>query len=102
MTPERELKMIQIQNASQFTNAAARCQKERMLVRVKGFRSYTVTNRTNGRTYEVFFSILNGKRFGACNCAAGYPMNSTRAPKVCKHLYAALGLHIALMSQTSH
>ncbi len=78
--------MIQIQNPSQFTKAAERCQKERMLVRVKAFRSYTVTNQTNGRTYEVFFSILNGKKFGACNCAAGYPMNSARAPKVCKHL----------------
>ncbi len=38
--------MIQIQDKSQFKKAAERCRKERMLVRVKAFRSYTVTNQT--------------------------------------------------------
>jgi hypothetical protein len=70
-----------------------------MLVQPIGFRSYRVTSRKKGTSYEVFFSILNGKRFGACNCAAGYPMNSRREPMVCKHLYAALLLNGVLASR---
>lgn len=95
--------MIQITSENQFKSAAVRAQRERMLVQLAGFRRYMVTNKTNGRTYEVFFSKLDGKKFGACSCPAGYPPFQDRAPMVCKHLYVALGLHIALMeSQTSH
>ncbi len=95
--------MIQIVNERQFVNAAARIKKERMLVQVAGFRRYFVTNKAKGTRYEVFFSVnRHGQRFGACNCPAGYPMDGRRAPMVCKHLYVALSLHLALMSQTSH
>jgi hypothetical protein len=97
--------MIQIINERQFVNAAARVKKERMLVQVGGFRRYFVTNKTKGTRYEVFFTVTrDGRRFGSCNCRAGYPMNEREIPKVCKHLYVALSLHIALMSRrvTSH
>lgn len=96
--------MIQIQGPQQFTKAAERCRKERMLVRPAGFRRYYVTNRSNSHQYEVFFSMMNGKRFGACNCAAGYPMQGNRAPMVCKHLAAALTVHLAIAARahTSH
>ena len=95
--------MIQIQGRQQFTKAQERAKRDRLLVRVAGFRRYMVTNRATGRTYEVFFSILNGKKFGACNCEAGYPMNSKRAPVVCKHLFAALLVHTSLMkAQITH
>jgi hypothetical protein len=102
---QRRKKMIQILNERQFVNAAARVQKERMLVQRAGFRRYFVTNKAKGTRYEVFFSRRrDGKKFGACNCPAGYPMDGRRAPQICKHLYVALSLHIALMSQepTSH
>jgi hypothetical protein len=74
-----------------------------MLVKPTGFRRYEVTNRHNGHRYEVFFSILSGKKFGACNCEAGYPMNSRHVPMVCKHLFAALLVHTSLVrAQRSH
>lgn len=97
--------MIEIVSERQFANAAERVKKERLLVQQAGFRHYRVTNRSKGTAYDVYFSRgRKGKKFGACNCPAGYPMDGRRVPKVCKHLYAALGLHIALMSQaqTSH
>lgn len=95
--------MIQITGQKQFTKAAERAKRERMLVTPIGFRRYHVLNRSNGHRYEVFFSILNGKKFGACNCAAGYPMNGRRLPIECKHLFSALLVHTSLIkAQTSH
>jgi hypothetical protein len=97
--------MIQIVSERQFANAAERVKKERLLVQMAGFRHYRVTNRAKGTVYNVYFSVSrNGRRFGACGCPAGYPMDGRRVPMVCKHLYAALGLHLALMAQrpTSH
>lgn len=94
--------MIQIQNKRQFTKAQERAKKERMLVSPAGFRHYYVTNRANGHRYEVSFSILNGKKFGACNYEAGYPMNSRHVPMVCKHLFAALLVHTSLVKARSH
>jgi hypothetical protein len=89
--------MIEIQGEHQFTKAAERAREERMLVQPAGFRRYYVTNKAKGCRYEVFFSVLSGKRFGACNCAAGYPMDSRRAPQICKHLFAALLVHTSLV-----
>jgi hypothetical protein len=102
---KRSKNMIQIVSEHQFTNAAIRAQKERMLVQPAGFRRYYVTNKAKGTRYEVFFTVSrDGRRFGTCNCPAGYPMHRQRIPQVCKHLYVALSLHLALMSnrQTSH
>jgi hypothetical protein len=98
-----EQTMIQITGKKQFTKAAERARRERMLVQPAGFRRYYVTNKSNSHRYEVFFSIMNGKKFGACNCEAGYPMNSRHVPMVCKHLFSALLVHTSLVkAQTSH
>ena len=81
--------MIEIKSAEQFRSAQERGIRERMMVRARGFRQYEVTNRSKGNTYTVFFSKLNGKFFGTCNCEAGLPMKGNRVPMVCKHLWAA-------------
>lgn len=82
--------MIQIQSASQFKAAEERARKERMFVSRESARSFTVTNRSKGRSYTVSFHTLEGRFFGSCSCEAGTPMRGNYAPKVCKHLYAAL------------
>ncbi len=94
--------MIQIQRREQFTKAIERARRERMFVQPVRFREYAVTNRSNGRRYFVQFEVRDGKKFGTCNCEAGTPMRGNHAPLVCKHLLAALTLHVALMRQQSH
>ncbi len=94
--------MIQIQRREQFTKAIERARRERMFVQPVRFREYAVTNRANGRRYFVQFEVRDGKKFGTCNCEAGTPMRGNHAPLVCKHLLAALTLHVALMRQASH
>ena len=91
--------MIQIQRPEQFAKAAGRARKERMFVRRTGERRYDVTNRKNSHRYTVNFYVMNGKRFGECNCEAGMPMHGNHVPLVCKHLAAALSLHLALAAQ---
>jgi uncharacterized Zn finger protein len=88
--------MIQIQRREQFTKAIERARKERMFVQPIAAREYSVTNRTKGNRYRVSFHVKEGKRFGHCNCAAGEPMHGNRQPMVCKHLLAALTLHLTL------
>lgn len=88
-TPERDSKMIQILNPQQFTNAEERAKRERMLVSRQAPRTFSVTNRSKGRTYTVTFHKLDGRLFGSCDCEAGTPMRGNHAPKVCKHLFAA-------------
>jgi hypothetical protein len=100
-TEKETTTMIQITRHSerQFARAAERAKRERMLVQPAGYRRYFVTNRRNGHKYEVFFCQLNGKRFGACNCEAGYPMNSRHVPVPCKHLWAALVINTVIASR---
>lgn len=91
--------MIQIQSKAQFSNAIERAKKERMLVSMIRFREYAVLNRSNGRRYVVMFEVRDGMKFGACSCEAGSPMRGNRRPMVCKHLLAALTVHMSLMAQ---
>jgi len=100
-TPTREGKqtMIEIQSKQQFTNAIERARRERMRVSMIRFREYQVLNRSNGRRYVVRFEMQNGKKFGTCSCEAGSPMQSRHRPMVCKHLLAALTLHLTLAAQ---
>ena len=88
--------MIQIQRREQFTNAAARLQKEHMSVRLYEPRLYEVTNKTKGHTYHVRIERKDGKTFGTCTCEAGTPHTGKRVPMVCKHLLAAALFHRAL------
>lgn len=82
--------MIQIQSQSQFTKAEERARRERMLVSRESARTFSVLNRKNERRYTVTFHKHEGRLFGHCGCEAGTPMRGNHAPKVCKHLYAAL------------
>ena len=88
--------MIQIQRREQFTNAAARLQKEHMSVRLYEPRLYEVTNKAKGHTYHVRIERKDGKTFGTCTCEAGTPHTGKRVPMVCKHLLAAVLFHRAL------
>jgi len=88
--------MIQIQRREQFTNAAARLQKEHMSVRLYEPRLYEVTNKAKGHAYHVRNERKDGKTFGTCTCEAGTPHTEKRVPMVCKHLLAAVIFHRAL------
>lgn len=82
--------MIEIQRREQFTNAAARLQKERMSVRRHEPRLYEVTNQAKGHTYHVRIERQDGRTFGTCSCEAGTPHHGRRVPQVCKHLCAVV------------
>src|SRR5947199_7165531 len=88
--------VIQIQRREQFTNAAARLQKEHMSVRLYEPRLYEVTNKAKGHTYHVRIERQDGKTFGTCTCEAGTPHTGKRVPMVCKHLLAAVIFHRAI------
>lgn len=88
--------MIQIQREGQFANAMRRAKTEGMHVRPTGQLTYEVTNKTRGTRYRVRFVSINGKPFGQCSCAAGTPTHADQAPLVCKHLFAAVTVHLAL------
>ena len=91
--------MIEITGKAQFADAIERARKERVLVQPLRFREYAVTNRSNGHRYFVSFEVRNGKRFGTCSCEAGTPMRGNHVPLVCKHLLAAVTVHVGLMRQ---
>ena len=95
--------MIQITGREQFTKAAERAQKERMSVRRYEPGVYEVTNRPKGHSYLVRFLRLGAHVFGKCTCEAGTP-STNRVPQVCKHLFAAVITHRAIvrMRQTAH
>jgi hypothetical protein len=81
-------KMIQIQNATQFTKAAARLQNERMGVRRAEPHMYAVTNKAKGVTYHVRFTRRDESLFASCDCKAG--LRHGQKPLVCKHMAAAI------------
>lgn len=81
--------MIQIQRPEQFKRAAERAQREHMKVRRYEPHVVEVTNTAKGHSYLVRFTRQEGKTFGQCSCYAGTPVGNY-APKVCKHLFAAV------------
>jgi hypothetical protein len=89
--------MIQIQRREQFTKAAVRAQKEHMHVRRYEQNVYEVTNRAKGHSYLVRFTRLGANVFGTCTCEAGTP-STNRTPVVCKHLFAAVIFHRAVVA----
>ena len=88
--------MIQITGRQQFEKAAAKAQKERMSVRRYEPSVYEVTNKAHGTTYLVRFLRLGANVFGKCTCEAGTP-STERQPMVCKHLFAAVITHRAIV-----
>ena len=92
--------MIQIMGRQQFRRAEERARRERMMVRPVAECEYSVANQSKG-TYHVRFLSINGKAFGNCNCLAGRPARGDEVPMVCKHLYAAAVVHVALARMDS-
>jgi hypothetical protein len=88
--------MIQLTGRQQFKSAAERATKEHMHVRRYEHGVYEVTNRAKGHSYLVRFLRLGANVFGKCSCEAGTP-SSERRPVVCKHLFAAVITHRAIV-----
>jgi hypothetical protein len=88
--------MIQLTGREQFTKAAERAKRERMSVRRYEAGCYEVTNKKKGHSYLVRFLRLGANLFGRCTCEAGTP-STNRVPQVCKHLFAAVITHRAIV-----
>lgn len=85
--------MIQLTTAEKISRAIERAKQNKLFVQVIAWRIYKVTNRENGRSYEVRFTVENGKRFGHCNCIAG------EKNLACKHLAAAVSRHVVIATE---
>lgn len=86
--------MVQLISAEQLSKATERAKAGSLFVQPTTLhRQYRVTNRDNGNQYTVdFFVRKDGKRFGHCTCKAG------ERNLACKHLSAAAGCHVMIMS----
>jgi uncharacterized Zn finger protein len=85
--------MIELTIAENINRAIERAKQNKLFVQVIAWRVYKVTNRENGRSYEVRFTVENGKRFGHCNCIAG------EKNLACKHLAAAVSRHVVVAAE---
>lgn len=81
--------MIQINSQEQLAKAIERAKAGKLFVRFIRFRQFRVENRETGATYNVNFFVRGGRRFGHCDCKGGEQF-------VCKHLAAALGVHVGI------
>ena len=84
--------MIQINSTEQMQRAIERAREADLFVSFIRFRQFRVTNRANGHTYNVNFFVCGGRRFGHCDCKGGERF-------VCKHLAAALAVHLGIAAQ---
>jgi hypothetical protein len=82
--------MIKLSTAT-MKNGIARAKQIHPTVKMIGERTYSVSGST-GNTYTVKFTILNGIRFGECNCVAG------QRDQMCFHQAAAAAVQIAVAS----
>lgn len=82
--------MIKLSTAT-MRNGIARAKQIRPTVKMIGERMFAVSGST-GNSYVVKFHIINGVRFGECNCAAG------QRDQMCFHQCAAASLQIAVAS----
>lgn len=88
--------MIELRSREQLASAIERARRERHALVVRttsASRRYLVTNRKRGIAYVVEFFVRQGRRFGHCTCTAG------QHNVECKHLAAALGLHLYIAQQ---
>ena len=85
--------MIQITSLKQFDRAKLRASAGRLKVQPSSLlRQYRVTNEEKGVTYRVdFYRASGGCKFATCECAGA------KAGFVCKHMGAALPMHLELM-----
>ncbi len=70
--------------------AVERAKQSNLLVKTIQFRTYKVTNRTNGKSYTVNFYKVSGKKFAECDCPATV---------ICKHIGGSIGWHVVLAEQ---
>ena len=85
--------MIQLQSATQLTNAITKAHTVKPRVRINRFGSYSVTNKATGATYTVECAKRDSKRFASCTCTAGQRGNA------CYHVAAAVAAHIQLAAE---
>ena len=85
--------MIQITNLSQFNRAKLRASAGKLTATTSTvWRVYRVTNEEKGVTYRVsFWRDRAGRKWTTCECAGA------QAGFVCKHMGAALPMHLELM-----
>lgn len=85
--------MIEITSLSQFNRAKLRASAGKLTVKTSTVkRVYRVTNEEKGVTYRVtFMRGQDGRKFATCECAGG------QEGYVCKHMGAALPMHLELM-----
>jgi uncharacterized Zn finger protein len=85
--------MIQITNLSQFNRAKLRASAGRLTATTSTvWRVYRVTNEEKGVTYRVsFWRDRAGRKWATCECAGA------QGGHVCKHMGAALPMHLELM-----
>ena len=85
--------MIQITSLSQFNRAKLRASAGKLTATTSTvWRVYRVTNEEKGVTYRVsFWRDRNGRKWATCECAGA------QAGFVCKHMGAALPMHLELM-----
>ena len=81
--------MLEI-NKQNIEKATERAKQNKMLVKCVEFRRYSVTNRTNGNTYEVRFTKIGNRKMADCTCPATV---------ICKHIAASLPHHIVKASE---
>lgn len=85
--------MIQL-TEQKMSKAIEKAKKEKPLVRVVGWRHYTVTNKRTGATYTVTFDVINGQRLASCDCPAGQAGRF-----ICYHVAACSGVQVVLAEQ---
>jgi uncharacterized Zn finger protein len=84
--------MIQINSTEQMRKAIERARAGDLFVSFVRFRQFRVTNRETGAEYNVNFFVREGRRFGHCDCKGGERF-------ACKHLAAALAVHVGIAAQ---
>lgn len=83
-----------IERNEKMARAAERAKADSMLVKAERFGAYRVVNRTRQTEYQVnLWKTNNGLKLGKCSCRAG------QKDQLCKHIPAAVSLHIYLARQ---
>lgn len=88
--------MIELRSREQLAAAIEHARREAKSLVVRAGvrqRQYVVVNRAKGTAYVVEFFMRGKRRFGHCSCMAGQHNIE------CKHLAAALGLHLYVAQQ---
>ncbi len=74
--------------AENTSKAIERCKKLKPKVRFVAERIFKVESANNGNVYQVRFNVLNGDKFGQCECKA------SEKGLVCYHIIAGATVNI--------